>query len=79
MSKNKTLDEIEKVETPSDNTKKKEKVSKPFYRVKDIDGEIYDFATLEEVAETLEFNKGFVKRLIAKKQTFMGVKIYIVK
>lgn len=80
MAKNKTLDEA--IEQEIENTEtfpKKNKLKRPFYRVKDIDGEVYDFETLEDVAESLEFNKGFIKKLINQGKTFLGVKIYIVK
>jgi len=80
MAKKKTLDEaIEQEVETTETFPKKNKLPRPFYRVKDIDGEIYDFKTLEEVAECLDFNKGFIKKLITQGKTFLGVKIYIVK
>ena len=49
------------------------------YRVKDEDNNFEDYMTLDELSKELEINKGTIKRCIALKKPFLGLRFSVVK
>ena len=78
MARNKNLDEVIETEV-TEQIEKPKKLTKPFYRVKDVDGNQADYKTLEEMASDMEINKGVLKRTIQTGKLLCGLKIYVVK